>query len=62
MGDDCASGASEQTKPGSGFWWASSPLRAVDQGLCPRGTGWAFELVGRSPTVVVPAGWSHQLG
>ena len=50
LGDDCASGAAEQTKPGSGVLWAngpSSPLRAVDQEVFPRGTGWALELAGR---------------
>ena len=58
MGDDCASGAAEQTRPGSGG--PSSPLRALDQAVCPHGTGWAFELAGRRKPGGPPV--PHQLG
>ena len=38
----------------------SSPVRAVDQVVCPRGTGWALELAGRSKLGDPPV--SHKLG
>ena len=44
LGDDCASRAAEQTKPGSGVCCVIKPLRVVDQVVSLYGTCWAFKL------------------
>ena len=55
LGDDCLAVQPNKLSLVVVSEGPSSPLRAVDQVGCPRGTGWALELAGRSKLGSSPA-------